>query len=112
MSGKLIADTQPAAPCYPGPLENAAACSTVNANWTKQDFQSENAIGLSYPTDSCPLVTLAAGAKLAGECRIGDQPVYTVNATEPGDVAKGILFAKNHNVRLVIRDTGHDLLGR
>ncbi|KAL9583996.1 MAG: hypothetical protein Q9212_002379 [Teloschistes hypoglaucus] len=45
-------------------------------------------------------------------CTLGDQPVYTVNATESGHVAKGIEFARKYNIRLVIRDTGHDLLRR
>lgn len=28
------------------------------------------------------------------------------------DVQKGVLFARERNLRLVVRDTGHDLLGR
>lgn len=77
-----------------------------------QTFQSDTPLGYSYPTESCPVVTFAAGAKLLGACTIGDQPWYTVNATEPRDVAKGILFAKKHNIRLVVRNTGHDIIGR
>ena len=47
-----------------------------------------------------------------GICSIGDLPRYTVNATTPEDVATTILSAKKNNVRLVIKDTGHDILGR
>jgi len=112
VSGKLIADSQPAASCYPGILQDAAACGNANAQWGSQKFQTESPIGLTYPTGSCPIVPFAAGANLIGVCTIGDQPWYTVNATEYEDVAKGILFARKHNIRLVVRNTGHDLLGR
>lgn len=111
VSGKLIADVQPAAPCYPGPLYDPKTCASLNVQLTNQDFVSDTAIGLSYPTGSCPPVDLEAGQK-PGTCLIGDQPRYTVNATEPEDVAKGIVFAKKHNIRLVVRNTGHDILGR
>lgn len=56
-------------------------------------------------------MNLAAG-QVPGNCSIGDQPWYTVNATTPEDVAKGICFAKKHGIRLVVRNTGHDILGR
>jgi hypothetical protein len=38
--------------------------------------------------------------------------VYTIYATEPEDVAEGVQFANKHKLRLVIKNTGHDLLGR
>lgn len=111
MSGKLILDVQPAAPCYPGPLQDSKACAIVSAELTDQTFVSSTAIGLSYPSGSCPPVNITAG-QVPGTCSIGDQPRYTVNATAPEDVAKGILFAKKHGIRLVVRNTGHDILGR
>lgn len=107
----MIADVQPAAPCYPGPLYDPQACAGINVKLANQEFVSETAIGLSYPTGSCPPVNLEAGQK-PETCSIGDQPRYTVNATEPDDVSKGILFAKSKNIRLVVRNTGHDILGR
>lgn len=38
--------------------------------------------------------------------------MYTINATEPEDLVAGIAFAQESNVRLVVRNTGHDLLGK
>ncbi|KAL8965829.1 MAG: hypothetical protein Q9183_003668, partial [Haloplaca sp. 2 TL-2023] len=112
VAGKLIENVQPAAPCYPGPLQDNATCQYVDSQWTNQLFQSNTAIGLSYPTESCPVVNITVGEQPTQNCTLGDQPVYTVNATEAADVAKGILFARRRNIRLVIRDTGHDLLRR
>jgi hypothetical protein len=37
---------------------------------------------------------------------------YAINVTSASDVAAGIKFAKNNNIRLVIKNTGHDFLGR
>jgi hypothetical protein len=35
-----------------------------------------------------------------------------INATNANDVSEGVKFAITHNVRLVIKNTGHDFLGR
>ncbi|KAI4267103.1 MAG: hypothetical protein L6R38_008405, partial [Xanthoria sp. 2 TBL-2021] len=112
IAGKLIKNVQPAAACYPGPYQDDAKCEYINSQWRRQDFQSSTPIGLSYPTESCPVLNLTAGQQPAQSCTLGDQPVYTVNAMDASDVSKGIKFAKRHNLRLVIRDTGHDLLRR
>jgi hypothetical protein len=106
LSGKLILNTPLAIACYPGPEQDAAACAAVDAQWSNATFQS------SYPVDlSCPPVN-ASASQTPGTCSIGDLPRYTVNATEPEDVAAAILFAKKHSIRIVIKDTGHDILGR
>ena len=112
LSGKLILNTPLAIACYPGPQQDATACAAIDTQWSNASFQSNYPVGLSYPVDlSCPPVNASAG-ETPGTCSIGDLPRYTVNATEPEDVAAAILFAKKHNIRLVIKDTGHDILGR
>ena len=111
VAGKLIADVPLAIPCYPGPQQDAAACASIGKQLTDQTYVSDTAIGLSYPTDSCPPIDASMGQK-PGTCSIGDQPRFTINATEVEDIAKGIAFAREHNIRLVVRNTGHDLLRR
>jgi len=56
-------------------------------------------------------VNITAGEK-PGSCTLGSNPVFAINATKPSDVQAGVKFAKANNVRLVIKDTGHDILGR
>lgn len=129
IGGKLIADVPPAIVCYPGPEFDAQACAEVDVALTNQSFVADNPIALSYPTDSCPSVNLKANpcaigysnsapcsttnaSTPVGTCSIGDQPRYTVNATEARDVAAAVDFAKSHNIRLVVRNTGHDILRR
>ncbi|PWW74392.1 FAD-binding domain-containing protein [Tuber magnatum] len=45
-------------------------------------------------------------------CQVGAYIRYAINVTEPADIIAGIEFAKKNNVRLVIRNTGHDYVGR
>ena len=93
---------------------------------------SENPIALCYPTGSCPPINATAGSACAVadrptdtcpngnltsaaplvSCSIGDQPRYTINVTAVADVAAGVRFAREKNIRLVVRNTGHDLLRR
>ena len=39
-------------------------------------------------------------------------PVYAVDATTPAHVAAAVTYARKKNLRLAIKMTGHDLLGR
>ena len=114
VSGKLIRDIPPAAPCYPGPYQNAQQCNYVYSQWTNSTFQSLQPIGYDYPLDdSCLPVDLADNHQTPpGTCELGPSPVYTINATEPEELARGIAFAKKYDIRLVVKNTGHDILGK
>ncbi|KAF2679553.1 FAD-binding domain-containing protein [Lentithecium fluviatile CBS 122367] len=46
------------------------------------------------------------------KCDIGNYPVYVVNASTPEHVAAALRFAKKKNIRVVVKSTGHDLLGK
>lgn len=45
-------------------------------------------------------------------CALGNHVEHTVNATTVADIQAAVRFARHHNVRLVIRNTGHDFLGK
>jgi hypothetical protein len=45
-------------------------------------------------------------------CSLGDHPAYVVRATDANDVATAVKFADQYNVRLVVKNTGHDFMGR
>ena len=48
----------------------------------------------------------------SAQCIIGAYVSYAVNVSEPRDVSRAIQFAQEHNIRLVIRNTGHDYNGK
>jgi FAD/FMN-containing dehydrogenase len=45
-------------------------------------------------------------------CLLGNYVAYAVNVTGPDDIAATIRFADLKNIRLVVRNTGHDNLSR
>ncbi|GAB1314564.1 FAD-dependent isoamyl alcohol oxidase [Madurella fahalii] len=45
-------------------------------------------------------------------CTLGNRPAYSINVTGPADVQAGLEFAAKNNVRLVIKNTGIDYLGK
>lgn len=112
ISGRLIETTPAAIVCYPGPQQNLEACSTVLRELSDEELVANDPIALDFPiNNACPPVDFSAG-DVPGNCSIGNAPRYVVNATKPEDVAMGVDFARKNNIRLVIRNTGHDLLGR
>ncbi|EOO01028.1 putative isoamyl alcohol oxidase protein [Phaeoacremonium minimum UCRPA7] len=115
VSGKLIATKPIALPCYPGPDYDAAACGAVQVGLSQDSFVSENPIGLDYPINiTCPPINVAANATniTADSCTLGTNPLFAVNVTEIDDIVAAVRFAQKNKVRLVIKSTGHDVLGR
>jgi hypothetical protein len=47
-----------------------------------------------------------------GNCTQGTYPEYVVNARSVRDVQAAVNFARNTNIRLVIKNTGHDFAGK
>ena len=45
-------------------------------------------------------------------CSQGDVPVYGVGVLTSSDISACVNFARDNNLRLVIKNTGHDYLGR
>lgn len=45
-------------------------------------------------------------------CGQGSLPVYAIAATSAQDIQKAVDFGRTHNLRLSIKNTGHDYLGR
>lgn len=45
-------------------------------------------------------------------CTLGNYVDYAVNVSKPDDVITALKFAEERNIRFVIRNTGHDYLGR
>ncbi|KAJ7705477.1 hypothetical protein B0H17DRAFT_1038088 [Mycena rosella] len=48
----------------------------------------------------------------ATTCGQGDVPIYSVEAETVADIQAAVQFASTHNLRLVVKSSGHDYLGR
>lgn len=44
----------------------------------------------------------------AQPCLIGNYVDYSINVSAPSDVVAGLSFAQEKNIRLVIKNTGHE----
>lgn len=60
-----------------------------------------------FANQSCDPFTAQGAA-----CTYGNYARYAVNVSSAADVAAALVFARAHDVRLVVRNTGHDYLGR
>lgn len=109
ISGQLIAPLPPAAVCDPTlSVFNNASCTTVASQWSVSDFHAKDPLAVMQPNwedDACLPVT-------GVHCNLQQYPRYTVNATKASHVQAGVNFARTNNVRLIVRGTGHDFLGR
>lgn len=90
--------------------------------WHLSTTHLDDPLSIDYPfwadALACPPIfpngTSLAGDPRAGEngCRRGGLPEYVVNATEEWHVAEAVKWAASRNVRLVVKSTGHNHLGR
>lgn len=60
-----------------------------------------------WANNSCSPFTTSDGL-----CAQGNLAQYAINVSSAEDVIAGIRFAQEKNVRLIIKNTGHDFLGR
>ncbi|KAF4334579.1 isoamyl alcohol oxidase [Fusarium beomiforme] len=111
VDGHLIANEPLAKPYYDGLGKNSTQCQKISKVYQDASFREASPIGFAYPViDTCaPINSSIAGSPV---CDLGSASVYSVNATKPADVVAGIKFAKENNVRLVIKNTGHDVRAR
>lgn len=113
LGGKLIRTVPIASPChdtFPGVSYDAATCAYIQANWARPSIHDVTTHSLMAPiwaNDSCDPFT-----GRDAQCVIGSYVQYAVNATGASDYIATLDFAKQRNIRLVIRNTGHDYIGK
>ncbi|KAI1338181.1 FAD binding domain-containing protein [Xylariaceae sp. FL0016] len=116
VGGKLIATTPIASPCH-----------TTLYNQENPGFDEEQCAALRdvwyYPETHLPSPSSPMAYQFTNNscnpfldpdtpCDIGYYVAYTINATTTTDIQAGIAFVEEHNIRLVIRNSGHDYLGK
>lgn len=52
------------------------------------------------------------GGNKSQTCELGRMSEYYVDAESPDDISATVKFVKDHDIRLVIKNTGHDYMGR
>ncbi|KAG9251786.1 uncharacterized protein F5Z01DRAFT_683115 [Emericellopsis atlantica] len=109
VNGQLIKTVPIGSPCH-DPTYDAEACDALQQRWTEGS--------LHLPTDSSPMQMYFANQSCDAftprdqPCVLGNYVAYSVKVSEPKDAVAAVKFANKNNLRLVIRNTGHDFFGR
>ena len=109
VSQPLIRPVPPATPCYDSAAGN---CNDVIAGWNNSIWRSDQpgaAENSNYETYTFPNGTIQGcyfNTALGIPCQQGSVPVIGVDARTPEDIQEAVIFAGNHNLRLVIKNTG------
>ncbi|KAF2200040.1 FAD-binding domain-containing protein, partial [Delitschia confertaspora ATCC 74209] len=114
VGGTLQVALPPAAVCYNkvGNLStyNAAQCAEVTAKWADEQFIVDTQVGNLWPLYTNN--TCLPSSDPSKTCTKGFYPEYVIMATKKEHIKAGVDFARENNLRLLIRNTGHDFMGR
>lgn len=102
-----------ASPChddFPGVSYDEEKCADIQANWDRPELHDQT----SHSTMAAFFANLSCDpfSGRDAQCVVGSYVRYAVNASGASDYVATMAFAKDHNIRLVIRNTGHDYFGK
>lgn len=116
VSGRLKVPVMLSSPCFPSsPNFDQNICANVLGNYFNGTFR-ESTYGAQQITEweACGSANCYPGIvpPQGPTCALGRiSPLY-VDAETPYDVSATLAFAKQHGIRIVVKNTGHDYLGR
>ncbi|KAI5782665.1 FAD/FMN-containing isoamyl alcohol oxidase-like protein MreA [Geopyxis carbonaria] len=96
--------------CYAGAGMDAAKCASVTENWFDSSLHAAHPSSIMWPLFQG--LTCLPQDGPSGTCTRGGYPVYVLTARNPRDVQLAVNFARNRNIRLVVKNTGHDFSGK
>jgi FAD/FMN-containing dehydrogenase len=129
VSGQLHESTPFSLPCFSAygsePISpQPELCSLVQSNYTNSRYRAQyyngfqnnqDEVCLSNTTDQCLLSPTKPADPVAfvnKSCNQGSVSKYYVNVRSEKDVISTFKFAKQHKIKLSIKNSGHDYLGR
>ncbi|KAI0191339.1 FAD/FMN-containing isoamyl alcohol oxidase MreA [Astrocystis sublimbata] len=112
IDGKLIATVPLAAPCHDSKFAryNLVECTNLQHAWFTPELHIMSPTSIMAPffaNDSC-----SAFRPRSSPCVKGTYASYSVNVSQPMDVARTLWFATYFNIRVVVKNTGHDYNGK
>ncbi|ORY59448.1 uncharacterized protein BCR38DRAFT_351380 [Pseudomassariella vexata] len=109
--GALIKTVPIASPCYNNwGNYDAARCKYVTDKFSNVSLHLADPSSVMFPLWEG--TTCMPTADMTESCTLGGYPSYIVNVTKVAQMQLAVNFARNQNLRLVIKNTGHDFLGR
>ncbi|EKM61059.1 uncharacterized protein PHACADRAFT_156227 [Phanerochaete carnosa HHB-10118-sp] len=116
LSEKLLAPLPPAKACYSS-LESEA-CKEAQRLWldgwwrANQSGATQNSNFATYVSPDGDIEACYLNTTLGHPCRWGSTPIIGVDTRSVEDIQFAVNFAAAHNLRVIIKNTGHDYLGR
>jgi hypothetical protein len=116
LEGALIQTVPEASPCYSnGSALNSSECQSLSSTWGNSTLRIEDPTSIRsvlFQGMSCMPPAFAPSFlstnSTSKTCALGAYPDFVVKATDVAQIQKAINFAREHNIRLVIKNTGHD----
>lgn len=109
VGGQLIATIPLATVCH-GSTYQQTECQRLQDNWFVSDTHlpsSSSVMAPLFSNASCDPFT-----PVSQPCTLGNYVSFAVKIRHASDASKTLAFASKHNVRIVIRNTGHDYNGK
>ncbi|KAK4451365.1 FAD-binding domain-containing protein [Podospora aff. communis PSN243] len=108
LGGALIKTIPLAAPCYNNwpQVRNAAQCQHITDNWSNPRLHLEDPTSAMFPIFQGR--TCLPTDDPTQNCTLGGYASYSVAITTVSQIQLALNFARNANIRLVVRNTGHD----
>ncbi|KAJ7451951.1 FAD binding domain protein [Mycena latifolia] len=109
LGGRLIRTVPIAQSCH-APTYDASQCAEVKSQWHLSTFHAKSSSSMMTPffaNLSCDPFTPSDDP-----CDLGTYVQYSVNVSTADHIYKTLDFVKTHNIRFVLRNTGHDYLGK
>jgi len=113
LGGALIKTTPIAAPCYKDSAWNdydEAKCADISARFTTSDLHTSDPTSMMWPLFQGR--TCMPTDDPSGTCTLGGYASYSINVENVAQVQLGVNFARNMNLRLTVKNTGHDYIGK
>ncbi|KAI0844755.1 FAD-binding domain-containing protein [Daldinia vernicosa] len=112
LGGKLIPTIPIGAPCHRDTPTgyNSDQCRNLQDAWFLPETHLQSSSSTMAPfftNNSCNPFS-----EPDTTCSLGNYVTYAVEATDAADYQKVLEFSSSHNIRLVIRNTGHDYNGK
>ncbi|KAF7879761.1 uncharacterized protein EAF02_007931 [Botrytis sinoallii] len=110
--GALISTVPLAAPCYADwpHHENTAQCLHITDDWTNSSIHASDPTSIMWPLYQGR--TCMPTNDTSASCTLGAYPVYALNVSHVAQIQLAVNFARNANLRLVVKNTGHDFNGK
>lgn len=119
--GTLKSITPIASPCYRNSSYNnynVEKCAQISEDWDTAELHYSDPGSIMWPLyegKTCMPATVLPDNTLqfpTGNCTQGGYPSYYIDATSVAQIQLAINLARNSNIRLVVKNTGHDYNGR